>query len=151
MTIRYKTITTEDGLEYNPDFQVGHLLRRAYQRHLVIFQENVKDSSLTSVQFSVLCALVSLGPLSQTELVQCTAVDQGTIRGVLKRLRARSLISFAKDDVDGRKVIVSTTRKGHSLVMDIIPRALKISDLSSADLDQSEREQLQHLLQRLIA
>src|SRR4051812_959331 len=37
--------------------QVGYLLRRAYQRHLAIFQANAGDPQITAVQFSTLCAL----------------------------------------------------------------------------------------------
>ena len=54
------------GVEDNPSVepyrvtdQVGHLLRKAYQRHLAIFQENAVDPSLTSVQFVTLCAAVA--------------------------------------------------------------------------------------------
>ncbi len=70
-----------DGQEpYRVTEQVGHLLRKAYQRHLAIFQDNATDPSLTSVQFVTLCALHDLGPVSQAELVKATAVDQATIR-----------------------------------------------------------------------
>lgn len=37
--------------------QVGHLLRKVYQRHVAIFQQNVGDSQLTAVQFITLCAV----------------------------------------------------------------------------------------------
>ena len=42
---------------YHVTEQVGHLLRKAYQRHLSIFQTNASDPDLTSVQFVTLCAL----------------------------------------------------------------------------------------------
>src|SRR5882762_9192563 len=42
--------------------QIGHLLRRAYQRHLAIFQQNASDPNLTSIQFVTLCALRDRGP-----------------------------------------------------------------------------------------
>ncbi|MFI2901480.1 MarR family winged helix-turn-helix transcriptional regulator, partial [Klebsiella aerogenes] len=76
---------------------MGFLLRRAYQRHLAIFQANTGDSELTSVQFSTLCALRDNGPQSQGELVKATGVDQATIRGIIERLKARRLVSLAKD------------------------------------------------------
>ena len=38
--------------------QVGHLLRRAHQRHAAIFQEMIGDAQLTPLQFA---ALVKLG------------------------------------------------------------------------------------------
>ncbi|MFP5406499.1 MAG: MarR family transcriptional regulator, partial [Gammaproteobacteria bacterium] len=43
--------------EYRFTEQIGHLLRRAYQRHVAIFKETVPDSQLTAAQFVVLCAV----------------------------------------------------------------------------------------------
>ena len=45
------------SMDYDFSKQIGYLLRRAYQRHLAIFQAKASDSQLTSVQFSTLCAL----------------------------------------------------------------------------------------------
>lgn len=96
--------------------QVGHLLRKVYQRHLAIFQQNVGDSQLTAVQFITLCAVRDMGPSSLTELVQVTAVDQATIRGIVERLKARDLITVTPDPVDRRKVVVGLTDAGAVLL-----------------------------------
>ena len=39
--------------EYRFSDQIGHLLRRAYQRHVAIFKQTVPDSQLTAAQFVV--------------------------------------------------------------------------------------------------
>ena len=44
---------------YQVTEQIGHLLRKAYQRHTAIFQQNACDAQLTSIQFVTLCAPVS--------------------------------------------------------------------------------------------
>jgi len=85
---------------YHVTEQVGHLLRKAYQRHLSIFQTNASDPDLTSVQFVTLCALHDLGPSSQVELVKATSVDQATIRGIVDRLKVRGLVNLSKDEAD---------------------------------------------------
>ncbi|MDR6294894.1 DNA-binding MarR family transcriptional regulator [Pantoea dispersa] len=74
---------------YDYTEQVGHLLRKVYQRHAAIFQQHVGDSQITAVQFITLCALRDRGPSAQNDLVRYTAVDQATIRGVVERLKAR--------------------------------------------------------------
>jgi DNA-binding MarR family transcriptional regulator len=135
---------------YNVTEQVGHLLRKAYQRHLTIFQENAFDPNLTSVQFVTLCALRDNGPSSQSELVRATAIDQGSIRGIIERLTARKLISIGKDPHDGRKVIMSLTRAAETLLDQMIPRARLISELTMADLNPAERVALLYLLRRVI-
>ncbi|MEQ7922361.1 MarR family transcriptional regulator [Xanthomonas sp. WHRI 1810A] len=130
--------------------QVGHLLRKAYQRHLAIFQQNVGDSQLTAVQFVTLCALRDHGPSSQTELVKATAVDQATIRGIVDRLKARDLISLEPDPQDKRKVICSLTDIGLQRVQETVPRAAHISELTMNKLNPAERVAVLFLLRKLI-
>ncbi|UVK49571.1 MarR family transcriptional regulator (plasmid) [Mesorhizobium sp. AR07] len=129
--------------------QVGYLLRRAYQRHLAIFQANAGDPQLTAVQFSTLCALKDNGPQSQSELVKATSVDQGTIRGIIDRLKDRGLIAFSKDPADARKVIVSITAAGLQLLERTVPHALEITELTMKHLNPAERMALLHTLRLL--
>ena len=130
--------------------QIGFLLRRAYQRHLAIFQANTGDSELTSVQFSTLCALRDKGPQSQSELVKATGVDQATIRGIIERLKARRLVSLAKDSVDGRKVIVALTAAGVTMLDQMIPRAAEITELTFGSLNPGERMALVFTLRQML-
>ena len=139
-----------DTDDYDVTQQVGHLLRRVYQRHLSIFQENASDPNLTSVQFVTLCALRDHGPSSQTELVKATAVDQGTIRGIIERLSARGLITTSGDEQDGRKIIMFLTPAAEHLLEEMIPAAHLISELTMADLNPAERVALLYLLRRIL-
>jgi DNA-binding MarR family transcriptional regulator len=130
--------------------QVGYLLRRAYQRHLAIFQERTGDPQLTAVQFSTLCSLKDAGPQSQSDLMRATSVDQGTIRGIINRLESRGLISFSKDKTDGRKVIVALTLAGRELLDRVVPKAREVTELTIRRLNAAERLALLHTL-RLLA
>ncbi|MDB5627137.1 MAG: MarR family transcriptional regulator, partial [Tardiphaga sp.] len=119
--------------------QIGYLLRRAYQRHLAIFQAHASDPQLTSVQFSTLCALRDRGPQSQGELVRATNVDQATIRGIISRLKARDLITLSVDPKDARKVINALTPAGAALLDSMVPRARQISEMTLKNLNAVER------------
>jgi len=134
---------------YQVTEQVGHLLRKAYQRHLSIFQANASDPDLTSVQFVTLCALHDLGPSSQAELVKATSVDQATIRGIVERLKTRGLIDLSKDAVDGRKVVISLLPKGEAVLQDMYPRAELISEKTVKRLNSAERIALLYLLRKI--
>ncbi|MBA1349837.1 MULTISPECIES: MarR family transcriptional regulator [unclassified Rhizobium] len=134
---------------YHVTEQVGHLLRKAYQRHLSIFQTNASDPDLTSVQFVTLCALHDLGPSSQVELVKATSVDQATIRGIVERLKARGLIDLSKDEADGRKVVISLLPKGEALLEEMYPRAHLISEETVSRLNPAERIALLYLLRKI--
>jgi DNA-binding MarR family transcriptional regulator len=130
--------------------QVGHLLRKAYQRHMAIFQQNVGDSQLTAVQFVTLCAVRDHGPSSLTELVKATAVDQATIRGIVERLKARELITLEPDPEDRRKVIVGLTTDGDRLVQQTVPCAARISELTMSNLNPAEQVAVLFLLRKMI-
>jgi DNA-binding MarR family transcriptional regulator len=130
--------------------QVGHLLRKVYQRHMAIFQQNVGDSQLTAVQFVTLCAVRDRGPSSLTELVKATAVDQATIRGIVERLKARDLITLEPDPEDRRKVIVGLSDSGRLLVEETVPHAARISELTLSNLNPGERVAMLYLLRKML-
>lgn len=134
--------------EYRLSDQIGYLLRRAYQRHLAIFQEHVGDH-VTSVQFSTLCTLRDRGPMSQAELVAATAIDQATIRGILDRLRARGFVALGRDPADGRKVSVSVTAAGLRTLEEMIPVAERVTELTYGDLNPAERTALDFVLRKI--
>lgn len=139
-----------DTTPYDVTEQIGHLLRKAYQRHTAIFQQQACDPQLTSVQFVTLCALRDHGPSSQAELIKATAVDQATIRGIVERLKARELIQLSPDPDDRRKVIVELTGSGAALLDAMIPCALRISELSMGSLNAGERVAILFLLRKMI-
>lgn len=130
--------------------QVGHLLRKAYQRHMAIFQQNVGESQLTAVQFITLCAVRDHGPSALSELVKMTAVDQATIRGIVERLKARDLIVLGHDAQDRRKVIVSLSKAGRQAVERTVPCAEAISELTLSNLNAAERVAMMFLLRKML-
>lgn len=138
---------SEDG--YDIRQQVGYLLRKAYQRHLAIFNEITGDVRLTSVQFATLCVLKELGDSSQAQLVRATAVDQATIRGIIERLKARSLVILKKDASDGRKVVIALTARGAHILESMYPRGRAITEATVANLNPAERVALNFLLRKM--
>lgn len=140
---------SEQGYDFSE--QVGHLLRRAYQRHTAIFQRHSCDRQLTAIQFVTLCTVLERGPSSLTEIVNATAIDPATIRGVIKRLKAREWITLTTDPADQRKVMVVITPEGEALVETMIPIAKEISDRTMGSLNPAERIALLHLLEKMNA
>lgn len=130
--------------------QIGYLMRRAYQRHLAIFQQHACDPQLTAVQLSTLCALRDNGPSSQTGLVRVTGVDQATIRGIIDRLKARGLLKLSPGKDDGRKVIAELTPQGAALIAEMVPHAHAITERTLDRLNPAEQVALVFLLRKLI-
>lgn len=135
--------------DYDFSAQVGHLLRRAYQRHTALFQQIIPDTQLTAAQFVVLCAVRDSGACSLSEIVKRTAIDQATVRGVIDRLKVRKLIAVRHDEADRRKVLVSLMPSGLELVLSMVPFAFEITEKTFAGFNPAERLALVYLLQKM--
>ncbi len=134
---------------YDFSQQVGHLLRRAYQRHVAIFQQGIPDSQLTAAQFVVLCAVHERSACSLNDVVRATAIDQGTARGVVDRLKSRGLLEVTHDPDDKRKVLIRATRTGEALVRKMVPFAAGITEATFGDMNPAERVAVLFLLQKM--
>lgn len=136
---------------YDFSEQVGHLLRRAYQRHTALFQQTIPDTQLTAAQFVVLCAVRDCGACSLSQIVKRTAIDQATIRGVIDRLKVRKLVVVRHDEMDRRKVLVSLTEAGTGLVQSMVPFAFEITEKTFDGFNPAERMALVYLLNKMCA
>lgn len=130
--------------------QIGHLLRRAYQRHTAHFQQHIPDSQLTTAQFVVLCAVCDHDGVSLADIVKATVIDQATIRGVVERLRQRELIAIENHRTDRRKVVIHVTPAGRALVGDMAPFARQISASTYGPLNAAERVAMDFLLRKML-
>jgi DNA-binding MarR family transcriptional regulator len=129
--------------------QVGHLLRRAHQRHGAIFQDRIKNLALTPLQFAALVKLDDLGQVSQNQLGRMTAMDAATIQGVIKRLIGRKLIERRPDAQDRRRLMLRLTPAGKSVVTDATMIGAEITDLTLGPLSPPERAVFLAFLRRL--
>lgn len=136
---------------YDFSEQVGHLLRRAYQRHTALFQQFIPDTQLTAAQFVVLCSIRDTGACSLSQIVKKTAIDQATIRGVIDRLKSRKLVAVRHDEMDRRKVLVTLTEAGQSLVESMVPFAFDITERTFNGFNPAERMALMYLLNKMCA
>ncbi len=139
----------ETGEEYVFSEQVGHLLRRAYQRNIALFQKFATDQQLTSVQFAVLLALIEAGEGSPTEIGRLTAVDPATMRGIVQRLSKRGLLTVVADQTDRRKLVLRVTEDGAEIVTRMLPGAFEITRRTLEGLNNAEQVALLYLLNKL--
>ena len=138
-----------DDDDYVLERQVGHMLRRAHQRHAAIFQELITDEQLTPLQFAALVKLRDVGEVSQNHLGRLTAMDAATMQGVIKRLMARHLISRRPDPNDRRRLILSLSDDGAALIRSAVAAGKKITRRTLSPLDASEQKIFMEYLARL--
>lgn len=142
-------MTADAKSRYQFTDQVGHLLRRAYQRHVAIFQEAVPDPQLTAAQFVVLCAVRDRGRAELKEIVEATAIDEPTVRGIVERLKWRGLVLATHEPGDARRVDVELTPAGTEVIAATVPAAERITELTFGHLDAGERATLVALLRKM--
>jgi DNA-binding MarR family transcriptional regulator len=135
---------------YRLEESLGHLLRRAHQRHVSLFQEHAGAAGLTPTQFATLLRLQELGRASQNALGRAVALDSATIQGVVQRLAGRGLIVASRDPMDRRVVVLELTPEGSTLLAAARTAAVRTNDALLAPLPANERAQLLLLLRRLL-
>lgn len=135
--------------EYVLEQQVGHLLRRANQRHTALFARHFAAFDLTPLQFAVLMKLQAAGPLSQNHLGRLTAMDPNTAQGVILRLLRRRLVMRQPSPEDRRRKLLSLTEAGAALAGRLKKEGRAISEATLKPLTARERRQFLALLARL--
>ncbi len=142
------TSALTDQTPYQLDAQIGFVLRRAFQRHTAIFQEQM-TAGLTPTQFAALARLYDSGPCSQNQLGRLTAMDIATIKGVVDRLKSRGFITVESDTVDRRRRSLALSGAGYQLIKQAVPLARQITRSTLAPLSEPEQQQLLKLLTKI--
>jgi DNA-binding MarR family transcriptional regulator len=135
--------------EYILETQIGHLLRRAHQRHVAQFEKEVGDLDLTPTQFAALAKISERGEVSQNLLGRMTAMDPATIQGVIQRLMARGLIDRRPDPNDRRATLLRLSTTGRTLTREAIRRAHRVSKAVLEPMTPDERATMTDLLRKL--
>jgi MarR family transcriptional regulator, lower aerobic nicotinate degradation pathway regulator len=128
---------------------IGFLLRRAYQRNMVLFGQLSPHPDLTSVQAAALIALRDFSPCSLADLGRMAAMDPATTRGVVDRMRKRGLVRTEASIVDKREVIIHLEKEGKQIAASVRKAGDAISEATMAQLNSGERVALHFLLKKI--
>lgn len=129
--------------------QIGHILRKASQRHSTIFSSTI-PSGLTPTRFAAMVVLYQRKTLSQNELGRATSMDVATIKGVVDRLNIRGLVTIKSDPNDARRKLIRLTQQGKDTIAAAISIGIAISEKTLEPLTSSEQSTLTELLNKII-
>lgn len=133
---------------YVLDEQIGFLLRQVQQRHTVLFAERF-GNALTPTQWAAMSKLAEVGEVSQNMLGRLSSMDVATIKGVVSRLAARSLITTKADREDRRRVLISLSKTGWQLYHDYLQSAIETSKDTLRPLRPHERDAFIQMLKKM--
>lgn len=139
---------TDSPETYNLNDQIGYLLRLANQRHAMIFQNNTMYG-LTPTQFAALMRIAEHGKCSQNHLGRLAAMDVATIKGVVDRLRQKGLALAEPDPGDKRRMLISLSEKGETIVEQMRQIGRNITEETLSPLTASEQRNLIKILRKI--
>jgi len=127
----------------------GHLLRRAQQSITAIFNQELSDSELTSVQFLALVAIDEMPGLDATRLAEHIFTDKATIGGVIERLLRKGLINRYSAPHDKRTKILSATPAGRAMITVCFDRVDEVQKRFLYPLNEEEKAMFLSFLRRV--
>lgn len=102
-------------------------------------------------EFRLLMTIGGLGRTASHELAELTGVNVMSVSRAVATLQRNGRIEVVRDPRNRRRKWLSLTEEGERLYTIMRPQSEKVADYLFTDLDPSEVEQLDSVLQRLIA
>lgn len=128
----------------------GHLIRRAHQRAVAIFMEEMAGFDVTPVQYAILLALLDRPGEDQVTLAAHVALDAATSGSVVGRLEARGWLRREPDQRDRRRKLLWITPDGERAALQMLDATPQVQERLVEPLSPEEQAQLMHLLAKLV-
>ncbi len=127
----------------------NHLIRRAHQRSVAIFAEEMAAFDVTPVQFAIVMTLMDKPGVDQVTLAAHVALDAATSGSVIGRLEARGWLRRENDVRDRRRKLLWITPEGERVGRCMAQVAPRVQERLLTPLQPHECEQLVYLLAKL--
>jgi MarR family transcriptional regulator, temperature-dependent positive regulator of motility len=140
---------TEQGLDLEQS--AIHLLHRAGQCAVDVYQKEMTGEDLTPRQFAILVAVSENEGLSQTRLVERTGIDRSTLADIVRRMLKKGLLQRRRTKDDARAYSVKLTEEGMRALDHAKPRVQRVDDRVLAVLTPEQRLRFLDDLGRIIS
>ncbi len=127
----------------------GHLIRRAHQKSIALFSEEMAAFDVTAVQFAILQTLMEAPGSDQVTVAQKVALDAATSGSVIGRLEARGWLCRESDVQDKRRKLLWLTAEGKKAGTKMQKHARSVQLKLLAPLSADEQHHLIALLQKI--
>jgi MarR family transcriptional regulator, lower aerobic nicotinate degradation pathway regulator len=125
------------------------LLARANARSHGLLADAFAAEGVRGYHFRLLAALDQFGPASQADLGRHTGIDKSDVVATLNELAATGLVRREPDPEDGRRNIVTMTKRGVSALERLDAVVDGIQNTVLAPLTASEQRTFVRLLSKL--
>jgi DNA-binding MarR family transcriptional regulator len=100
--------------------------------------------------FTTLFVLRVWGDMDARSLAAEAGVTAATLTGVMKTLEGRGLLRRKGDRADGRRILVSLTARGRTVVGDVMPAFNRHESLVTQALTESEQDDMARFLRTIL-
>jgi len=128
----------------------GHLIRRAHQISVAIFETEAAPYAITAPQHVVMTALFKHPGVDQVTLAGLVALDKVTTGNIVARLASRGLVRREQSPVDGRARALFLSEQGTELLVQMQQVVRRAQKTLLARLSRDERKTFIGLLRQMI-
>jgi len=129
----------------------GHLIRRAHQISVAVFNRHLAAADVTPVQFAILNALFDTPGIDQITLAKHVAFDPATSGSVIGRLESKGWVERRADAVDRRRKLLVLTPLGLEALAGMQADVAQVQADILSPLAPHEQAHLMQLLRQFVA
>lgn len=133
------------------DGVISPLIPTLARAHRAMSQELLRGTGLSAGQELIIRRLFDGPPQSQAELTRWLGVEPPTTAKMLARMEKAGFVERARSEADRRRTLVELTPAGRALYERVSTVWDDLESVTIAGLDDSEVQQLESLLRRLIS
>ena len=136
---------------HNTEKKVGFLLERTTKilKHSFIKALGKVQADITPDQWLILDTLYLDGRKNLTELATSIYKDSPTVSRIIDILEKKELVKKSSINLDRRKIIISISEQGRSLIRRCYPEISKVRKLSWKDLSDEDFTQFTRILDKM--
>ena len=133
------------------DEPVGTIVVQVARLVRLSFDKRARQIGVTRPQWQVLSVLARNEGINQCSLADLLEVEAVTAGRMIDRMQDAQLVERRPDPADRRAWRLFLTERGAELVDTLRPLALETYEIALAGIDESERQHLQALLEKMRA
>lgn len=113
------------------------------------FRPMLAEHDITEQQWRVIRILAEAGTVDASEMADRAFILAPSLTRIIRSLEERGIITKAKDDNDGRRVLLSITASGLAIIHEVAPESRLIYDRLEQHFGPERIEQLLDMLDEL--